>query len=124
MRTIFQMGFRPGFMSMGQDSNPWGAGGAPITSIDQPTPTTPTKPAGSSDSTDWGKLVSQGITAAAQGYGTYSKEQVAKIQAEAAKLKPATPGMLPVASDGITANTMFLVGGLAVAGIVLAVALK
>lgn len=124
MRTMFQMGFRPGFMSMGQDSSPWGPGGPPVTSIDQPTPTTPPKPAGSSDSTDWGKLISQGITAAAQGYGAYSKEQVAKIQAQAASLKPALPGAVPVASTGISANTMFLVGGLAVVGLIAAVALK
>lgn len=123
MRTMFEMGFRPTFAPiMGQDSNPWGAGGPPVTSIsDQPTPP---KPAGSSDSTDWGKLISQGITAAAQGYGAYSKEQVAKIQAQAANLRPGTPGLAPVASSGISANTMFLVGGLAVAGLIAAVALK
>ena len=122
MRTMFEMGFRPGFMSMGQDSSPWGSGGPPVVSIDQQ-PTTPPKPA--SDSTDWGKLISQGITAAAQGYGAYSKEQIAKIQAQAASLKPAVPGMAPVpAGSGISANTMFLVGGLAVVGLIAAVALK
>ena len=123
MRTMFEMGFRPGFMSMGQDSSPWGSGGPPVVSIDQQ-PTTPPKPAGASDSTDWGKLISQGITAAAQGYGAYSKEQIAKIQAQAANLRPALPGAVPAPSSGISANTMFLVGGLAVVGLIAAVALK
>jgi len=148
MRTMFEMGFRNSFVPlMGQDITTWdqlndtssSGGGLPagtITSYDQLTqPSTPSAPSGGgggggggggSGATDAAKLVAQGITAAGQGYSTYSKEQVAKINAQAQKGKaPVAPGA-PVAapSSGVNSNTVFLIGGIAVVGLIAAVALR
>lgn len=128
MRTLFEMGFRNSFgPMMGQDSG-WGPGGPPVVSLtDGTTPTTPTKPADTG--TDWAKLISQGITAAGAGYSAYSKEQIAKMTEQTKRLQPGMPGYMPgmlqqQQSQGVSPNTMFLVGGLAVAGIITAIALK
>lgn len=148
MRSFFQMGFRNSFIPlMGQDdsgwgpggppvinldqqpatSNGWGPGGPPITTLNQQ-PTTPsvTPPAASSGGTDWAKLIAQGITAAGAGYSAYSKEQIAKLTAEAQKGKtPTGPIMAPSSQGaGISSNTIFLVGGLAVTALIAVVALK
>jgi|SRR5579871_3084840 len=146
MRTLFEMGFRNSFRPLlGQDmvtsydqltDQSSSGGGLPagtVTSYDQlnqPT-TTPSAPSGGGggaggSSTDWGKLFAQGITAAGQGYGTYSKEQTAKIQAQTAAkagVKPVTPGA-PAPSSGVSANTVYLIGGIAVVGLIAAVALR
>lgn len=134
MRSFFQMGFRNSFIPlMGQnDSNPWGSGGPPVTSLDQETPTPtpsvtpPAAPSASSGGTDWAKLIAQGITAAGAGYSAYSKEQVAKLTAEAQKGKTPTTGplMAPSSQGAISPNTIFLVGGLAVTALIAVVALK
>jgi hypothetical protein len=142
MRTLFEMGFRNTFQPLlGQEmitsweqlQNQPSSGGVPgaITSYDQmmnqpSTPSTPSTPSGGGSSTDWGKLVAQGITAAGQGYGTYSKEQIAKIQAEAqAKGKLPTPApMIAPSTGGVSSNTVLIIGGIAVVGLIAAVALR
>lgn len=152
MKSLFEMGFRNSFAPMmGQDeANPWGegsggppvtydqltpsspsdstwgAGGPPVTSLPSQTPGTavpPTKPPGTSDS-DWAKIIAQGITAGGAGYGAYSKEQVAKITAQTQKNAPKPSGAPVMAPSGSSSNTIFLVGGLAVVGLIAAVALR
>jgi hypothetical protein len=138
---MFEMGFRNGFKPMiGQgEEQEWGSlQPSPSWDLEQnppsvptyPTQTpiqTPTKPAGTSDS-DWAKLIATGLTSVAAGYGAYEKEKVAEINAQAAKAAASSsasrfaPGGVGV--GGVSANTMFLVGGIAVVGIIAAIALK
>jgi hypothetical protein len=130
---MFEMGFRNSFMpvmgqgeeeefqSLQQTENP-----APIPTIPTipTTPTPPPKPAGTSDN-DWAKIIAAGLTAGAAGYGAYTKEQIAAINADAAKAAAAKSGGVPApAGVGVSANTIFLVGGVAVVGIIAAIALK
>lgn len=128
MRTMFEMGFRNAFQPvLGQDSYDEGLPGVDVTpSAPTPTPApTPTKPAGTSDS-DWAKVIAAGITAAAAGYGAYTKEQIAALNAQTAKAAAAKSAFAPGGAGvgGVSANTLYLVGGLAVVGIIAAIALK
>lgn len=141
MRTMFEMGFRNSFVPLlGQDivasydqlNDQSSSGGLPpgtVTSYDQltqPSPTTPSGGGGGGGSTDYAKLVAQGITAAGQGYGAYSKEQTAKIQAQAVAKAGVKPTVVAPAapSSGVSANTVYLIGGIAVVGLIAAVAFK
>lgn len=83
------------------------------------------QPPGMSD-TDWAKLLAQGITAAGTGYGVYSKAEVDKMNAQAAALKARNPGIASILPSGMDTTTVILVvlGGVAVIGIGLMLALK
>jgi hypothetical protein len=128
---MFEMGFRNSFMPvMGQgeeeefQSLQQTGNQTPIPTIPT-TPTPPPKPAGTSDN-DWAKIIAAGLTAGAAGYGAYTKEQIAAINADAAaKAAAAKSGGVPApAGVGVSANTIFLVGGVAVVGIIAAIALR
>jgi hypothetical protein len=84
------------------------------------------QPAGMSD-TDWAKLLAQGITAAGAGYGAYTKAEIDKMNAQAAVLKARNPGaasIIPSTGLSTGATIALAVGGLAVVGLVIAVAMK
>ncbi len=72
--------------------------------------------------------LASGLTAAAAGYGAYTKEQIAEINAKAkdAAAKAGASRFAPGGAGvgGVSANTLYLVGGVAVVGIIAAIALK
>lgn len=73
-----------------------------------------------SQDTDWGKILSTLAKTGAEGYAGYTKAQ---IVAAAAKQKAGLPAGLPNVnvpppSSGLSPNTVFLVGGLAVVGLI------
>lgn len=89
-----------------------------------PAPTT--RPPGTSD-TDWAKILAEGFKAAGSGYGVYSQAEIAKMKAEADILKaknPAAASILPGTGLSQTTTILVVLGGIAVVGIGLMVALK
>jgi hypothetical protein len=83
------------------------------------------QPPGMSD-TDWAKLLAQGITAAGQGYGIYTKAEVDKMNAQAAALKAKNPSVASILPSALspTVTILLVLGGVAVIGLGLVVALK
>ncbi len=82
------------------------------------------QPPGTSD-TDWAKAISAAINAAGQGYGAYTKADVAKLQAQAAALKAKNPlvaNLLPAtpASSSMVPLVILGIGALGIVGLVLA----
>jgi hypothetical protein len=142
MKSFFQLSFQNGFRSdtqrgfvaLGQDDVVSAEEWVPPTfNQDQPPMTAPTiqpvqapttRPPNTSD-TDWAKILAEGLKDAASGYGTYTQGQIAKMKAEADILKqknPAVASLLP--SDSKTATIALVVGGVAVLGLILVVAVK
>lgn len=81
------------------------------------------KPAGMND-TDWAKLLGSAITAAASGYSTYSKAEIAKINSQAAALRSSNPtaaALLP--GTGLSTGEWLVIGGLAAGTLILVAAL-
>lgn len=62
-----------------------------ITSVTPPT----SQPPGTSDS-DWAKTIAAALKAASEGYGAYTKEEIARLNAEAAALKAKNPTVAPI----------------------------
>jgi hypothetical protein len=85
------------------------------------------QPAGTSD-TDWAKLLSQGLKAAGEGYGSYTKEEIARMNTQAAQLKARNPSVASLLSPTATATPSItpyvLVGAGALGLIALIFALK
>ncbi len=150
MKNFFQMSFQNGFrgdvargfrpLLLGQDDvpaeEPWtppedfqtsyspGPSYTPAiqTQYTPPAQVPTTRPANTSD-TDWAKLLAEGLKDAASGYGTYTQAQIQKMKAEADILKsknPSVSSFLP--SDSKTATIAMVVGGVAVLGLILVVA--
>ena len=124
MRSLFNVGFGVGFHNnfmrpaLGQgEEQEWQSlqtGTTPTTTPVKPT-TTPTSGGG----TDWGKLISSGITAAGGAITAYEKEKAATVaqQTEALKRKtmPVTPGAYPPPQTG---TSPVLIAGLVGVGII------
>ncbi len=145
-RGDFARGFRPATAVLGQDDEilneeiqaaqaeqPWTPPSdfeagyiPPVTTPPKPVvPVVPTtRPPGTTD-TDWAKLLADGLKAAASGYGSYTTEQIAKMKAEAEILKqknPSVASLLPSTTNAVT--IALVVGGVALLGLILVVAVK
>jgi hypothetical protein len=140
MKSMFTMGFRPATFSpiMGQEfitSYDQGLPAEPVpnlyTSYDQGPPAEPvpglvtTLPTDSGSSTDWGKIIGEAVKSGAGTYGAYNQGQIAQA-AQRAKAAGIMPSNVPVArtpgDTGINPNVIFIVGGLALAGLVAVIA--
>lgn len=74
-------------------------------------------------STDWAKILADVVKSGATGYAGYTKAQIAEAAAkQKAGLPTGLPGVVPPPSSGISPNTIFLVGGVAVAALIAVVA--
>lgn len=119
------MGFRNSFGSvMGQsEEEEWQS--LQQTGGETTTGTTPKK----KDDTDWADLIASGFESAGKIYGSYTKEQIAKISKETEEIKrrqQMTPGGMisPPSGGGISPNTLFIAGAVGVVGIILAITLR
>lgn len=84
------------------------------------------QPAGTSDA-DWAKALAAAIAAGGAGYGAYTKEEIAKMNKQAAQLKASNPSVAPLLvtkSSGIS-STPLIIAGIGALGLIgLVVALK
>lgn len=77
------------------------------------------QPAGTSDSA-WAKLLAQGLKSAGEGYGAYTKAEIAKMNAQAIELKaknPAAGALIPNSLLSSSSNTPYIVMGALVVGL-------